>query len=98
MVKLNHISLAVEDFESYRTLFMNLGMRVVRNTGEKPCRQTWFDGGIQLVEEPMGQQPVHFDYIALDCENVGSVKTETKLCGFRDSAKGAIGLPGQSPF
>lgn len=51
MLKLDHISMYVDDFDWYVRLFRDVfGMTVRRTKGEAPKRNLWFAEGLQLRE------------------------------------------------
>lgn len=69
MTRLHHVAISVNEFEKYVELFVNLGMKIQRITGEMPNRQLWFEEGIQLKEVLDEKHVGEIDHIALSTEN-----------------------------
>lgn len=73
MIRLHHVAIAVEEFDQYVDLFVNLGLRIQRKTGEMPSRQLWFEEGIQLKESRGVKKGSNIDHIALGTDNSADI-------------------------
>lgn len=73
MTRLHHVAISVNEFEKYVELFVNLGMKVQRITGEIPNRQLWFEEGIQVKEVLDEKHAGEIDHIALGAENASNL-------------------------
>lgn len=73
MLRLHHIAIAVEEFDKYVDLFVNLGLKVQRMTGEIPNRQLWFEEGIQIKELHDAKGGDSIDHIALGTDNSNDI-------------------------
>lgn len=70
MCKLHHVAIATKEFESYKKLFEQLGMKVERENGQIPERQLWFFEGIQLKEVEEFECGNTVDHIAISTNNI----------------------------
>lgn len=71
MCKLHHVSIATNNFEQYKKLFLMLGATIKREIKKNTTKQLWFYEGIQLKEInslKFGTDDV--DHIALGTKNV----------------------------
>lgn len=70
MYKLHHVAIATTEFENYKKLFEQLGMKVERENGQIPERQLWFFEGIQLKEVEEFEYGNTVDHIAISTNSI----------------------------
>ena len=91
MIRLHHVAICVTEFARYVDLFERLGMQVQKSRGEAPCRQLWFEEGIQLneVAEDSAEVPGgNVDHIALGVSSMEETKRLALSLGCTPLPKG----------
>lgn len=82
-LQLHHVSIMVDDYEWYVSLFRDVfGMTVQRENGESPKRNLWFEEGIQLREcETLPTANGVYDHFAFGSDDIPGTVAKAVAAG-----------------